>query len=159
MAHWPLSWVAYGLATAWGEARLEPIREIGKGAGKRYGKAQKYPPNIPYGRGFVQLTWDFNYEWADKNLSDAGLIAKGDLLRDFDLALKPELAAFILVRGMETGAFTGKSIADFLPSDDRPATKEQYKKARQVINGSDKDDYFADVALKTFAALHRAGFK
>src|SRR3546814_14787871 len=60
-AHWPTSWMAYGLATAWHEAGFEPVEEIGKGRVKAYGKTGKYGQSQP-GSGLVQVKWDSNYE-------------------------------------------------------------------------------------------------
>lgn len=136
---WPTSWLAYGLATAWHEARMEPIAEWGKGQGKPYGKPGKYG-QAQYGRGLVQLTWDFNYEWADKAL---GL--EGALLRDFNLALDPAIATKILVKGMEEGAFTGKSLADYIPT--ATGSLQQFINARRIINGTDKAKQIADQAM------------
>jgi hypothetical protein len=143
-AHWPIGWVAYGLATAWHEARLKPIAEYGNGAGKPYGKAGKYG-QAQYGRGLVQLTWDANYEWADKAL---GL--NGSLLKDFDRALEPEIATAILVKGMETGAFTGKKLSDYIV--DR-GTVQGFTGARRIINGTDRAAMIAGYAEQFQAAL------
>ena len=148
-AHWPVGWLAYGLATAWHEARLKPIPEWGKGAGRPYAKAGKYG-QAQYGRGLVQLTWDANYEWADKAL---GL--DGSLLANFDRALEPDIAARILILGMETGAFTGKKLADYIGERGTPAN---FKSARRIINGTDKADLIADHAVKFQAALDAGGW-
>lgn len=139
-AHWPASWLAYGLATAWHEARFEPIEEIGKGRGKAYGRPGRYGQS-QHGRGLVQLTWDDNYERADDELE-----LGGKLLADFNLALDPDIAAAILVRGMEEGWFTGKKLADYLP--DARGTFKQFEQARRIINGTDKMSLIADHAIK-----------
>lgn len=144
-AHWSTAWLAYGLATAWHEARFKPIPEWGKGKGRPYAKPGKYGQG-QWGRGLVQLTWDFNYEWADKAL---GL--NGSLLRNFDRALEPDIAARILVLGMETGAFTGKGLRKYLSGE--VATFEQFREARRIINGMDKADLIAGHAIKFQAAL------
>jgi putative chitinase len=49
-------WLAYALGTAHHETdrTFGPIRKYGRGKGK------KYSPY--YGRGLVQLTWDYNYK-------------------------------------------------------------------------------------------------
>lgn len=143
-AHWPAGWVAYGLATAWHEARLKPIAEWGKGQGKPYGKPGKYGQG-QYGRGLVQLTWDSNYEWADKAL---GL--GGSLLKDFDRALEPEIATRILVEGMETGAFTGKKLSDYITGNGTPSG---FVNARRIINGTDKASLIAGYAENFLAAI------
>lgn len=149
--HWPLTWVAYGLATAWHEARFKPIAEWGKGKGRPYARAGKYGQS-QYGRGLVQLTWDRNYEWADKAL---GL--NGSLLANFDRALEPDIAARILVKGMETGAFTGKALRHYLTGDN--ATREQYRQSRRIINGMDKADLIAGHAERFASALRMGGWK
>lgn len=153
----PLAWMAYVLATAWHESRFEPQEEWGRGDGKRYGKpgarlspdpAKPRYAGIPFGRGFVQLTWVENYEWADKAL---GL--DGALLANFDLAMKPDIAARVLVQGMVDGAFTGKKLADYLPAQ---PTIEQYENARRIVNGTDKASTIAAHASAFENAL-RAG--
>jgi len=55
--------LAYIYATAWHESRLTPIKEWGSEA---YLKGKKYYPY--FGRGFCQLTWDYNYEKEGKRL-------------------------------------------------------------------------------------------
>lgn len=147
---WPANWLAYGLATAWHEARLNPIAEWGKGAGKPYGKPGKYN-QAQYGRGLVQLTWDANYEWADRALD-----LQGALLRDFDLALDPAHATAILVKGMETGAFTGRRLASYLPG--LQGTHRQFVNARRIINGTDRAALIADHAIKFQSAILAGGW-
>lgn len=166
--HWPLPWVAYALATAWHEARLVPQREWGRGKGRKYGKPgarmrpnpnlPTYAPNVPYGRGLSQITWVENYEWLDKAASDAGLIPAGALLQDFDLALRPDVAVFALLNGMEEGRYNprGKGIAHYIPATG--ATYASYVKARTLVNLNDKADLIAGHALKFGAALHHGGW-
>ena len=144
-AHWPVSWLAYGLATAWHEARFKPIPEWGKGKGRPYAKPGKYGQG-QYGRGLVQLTWDKNYAWAD-----AALGLNGSLLRNFDRALEPDIAARILILGMETGSFTGKSLRHYLTGE--VGTFEQFRQARRIINGTDRDRLIAGHAERFQAAL------
>lgn len=149
--HWPLPWVAYGLATAWHEALFKPIPEWGKGKGRAYAKAGKYGQS-QYGRGLVQLTWDRNYEWAD-----AALGLGGSLLRNFDRALEPDIAARILVLGMETGAFTGKALKHYLSGE--VGTVEQFRQARRIINGMDKASKIAQHAIVIQDILLLAGWR
>ena len=145
-AAWPVGWLAYALATAWHEARFTPQREWGLGKGKPYAAPGKYG-QPQYGRGLVQLTWDRNYEWADKAL---GL--KGTLLKNFDLALDPDLSVRILIKGMEDGAFTGRSLSRYVSDT---GTREQFVQARRIINGTDRADDIADIAVNIQAALIR----
>lgn len=149
-AHWPVGWLAYGLGTAWHEARLKPIEEWGKGKGRPYSQPGKYGQS-QHGRGLVQLTWDRNYEWADKAL---GL--GGSLLADFSRALEPDIAARILVLGMETGAFTGKGLADYIHSEG--GTLTEFINARRIINGTDKAALIAGYAEQFRDALVSGGW-
>lgn len=164
-SHWPISYVAYGLATAWHEARLRPIHEKGSGDGpdpdkwddhlQRYdtGKLAKQLGNTPEadgdgvryaGRGLVQLTGTANYR-------KAGAALGVDLLKNPDLALRPDIATKILVWGMETGAFTGRRLSHYLLNE--PANFEAFKRCRRIINGTDRDAKIADYALTFQNAL------
>ena len=136
----PVTHRAYLLATAKHEtdSTMQPIAEYGKGKGKPYGKPGQHG-QAQYGRGYVQLTWDANYEKADKALD-----LNGALLKDFNLAMQPTIAAQILVRGCEEGWFTGKKLADYLPD---------YVQARRVVNGTDKAQLIAGYAREFEAAL------
>jgi len=87
-----------------------------------------------YGRGYVQLTWEANYE-------KFGKILGVDLVHKPDLALDPELAIKILVEGMERGLFTGYSLANFFSGE-----IADYRYARKIINGMDKADTIASMA-------------
>ena len=149
-AHWPIGWLAYGLATAWHEARFVPQAEWGLGKGRAYALPGEYD-QPQYGRGLVQLTWDRNYAWADKAL---GL--NGALLKNFDFALDPDIAARILVMGMEEGAFTGKSLADYIGDRGTPAS---FTAARKIINGTDKAALIAGYAERFQAGLGAGGWK
>ncbi|PZU59978.1 MAG: hypothetical protein DI547_05035 [Sphingobium sp.] len=149
-SHWSVAWLAYGLATAWHEARMKPIEEIGKGKGRPYGAPGKYG-QAQYGRGLVQLTWDRNYERADKELGLGGA-----LLKDFGLALTPKIATEILVRGMAEGWFTGKALRDYLPSP--LGTPPQFTEARRIINGTDRAPAIAEHARRFQDALVLGGW-
>lgn len=151
-SHWPASWLAYGLATAWHEAELRPIDEIGKGRGRKYGVPGKYAGQVPYGRGLVQLTWDANYVWADKISAEAGLTLPGEILANFELVKRPDIAVLILVKGMETGAFTGVSLANRLPEP--LADHGRFVQARPIINGTDKASLIAGYALEFQSAIY-----
>lgn len=146
MQGWPVSWVAYGLATAWHEtaSTMQPIAEYGKGRGRKYGVPGRNGGQVAYGRGYVQLTWDDNYDKADAEL---GL--NGALKANYALAMQPDIAAKILRKGMEEGWFTGKKLADYLPGD--------YTNARRIINGTDKASQIAGYAMSFEAALKDAG--
>jgi putative chitinase len=148
-AHWSIGWLAYGLATAWHEARFKPIAEWGKGRGRPYG-AVNDTGDAPYGRGLVQLTWHKNYIRADQELGLSGALAQ-----NYDLALRPDIAAAILVRGMEEGWFTSKSLGDYIEGRGTP---ESFKQARRIINGMDKATLIASHAEKFQDALAAGGW-
>ena len=145
----PLAHLAYILATAFHETAqtMQPIAEYGKGKGRPYGKPGKYG-QAQYGRGYVQLTWDANYERADKEL---GL--SGQLLKNFDLALDPVIAAKIMFTGMQEGWFTGKKLTNYLSGKNK-----DYVNARRIINGIDKADLIAGYANRFEAALVASGY-
>lgn len=147
VARWPLSWVSYGLATAWHEtaAKLQPVREAFWLNEDWRRKNLKYYPW--YGRGFVQLTWQKNYARADEELGLAGA-----LLADPDMALQPDIAAKICVFGMEHGWFTDKRLGDYLPMSGQGGF-DAYVEARRIINGTDKASVIAKEAQQFESAL------
>jgi hypothetical protein len=126
------------LATAYHEtaATMHPIAEYGKGKGRKYGKPGKHHGQIGYGRGYVQLSWDYNYEKADK---ECGL--NGALVANYDLALDPKIAFQIMHKGMTQGWFTGKKLSDYL----YPGHTD-FIGARRIINGTDKAALIAGYA-------------
>lgn len=153
VASWPIAYAAYGLATARHEtnATMQPVREA-YWLSDDWRKAHlRYYPW--YGRGFVQLTWEKNYQRADDEL---GL--GGKLIADPDLALQPDIAAEIMVRGMAAGWFSGKSLGDYLPSSG-VADVHQFTNARNIINGQDHAVDIAEIALRMQDALQAGGWR
>jgi len=139
----PLAWQACGLATAWWETNktMQPVREAYRTSEAWRKKNLRYWPH--YGRGLVQLTWLYNYEKADEECAKAGLIKAGELVANLDLAMRPDIAAFIMRKGMVEGWFTGKSFSTYLPASGT-ATRTQYINSRRIINGLDKADLIED---------------
>lgn len=147
----PMNQLAYVLSTSWHEtaATMMPIAEYGKGAGHPYGEpCPQYNNQVAYGRGYVQLTWDYNYEKADKECSLGGA-----LLEDFDLALDPTVASQIIFRGMLEGWFTGKKLGDYVNDQ-----VTDYYNARRVVNGTDRADLLAGYAESFEQALRAASY-
>ena len=132
---WPkgadIRWLAYGLATAFHETgqAMEPIAEYGRGRCRPYGIPDPQTGQTYYGRGYVQLTWRRNYARA------AAEIGGCDLVSHPDNALKPAIAAEIMVRGMTEGWFTGLRLETYFPRA-RPKTAD-WVNARRIINGLD----------------------
>lgn len=133
-------WQAYMLATCYHETAraMQPIEEIGKGAGRPYGKKIKHnrtvyvhPDKLYFGRGDVQLTWYDNYERMGKLLNLP-------LLKYPELALEPDISARIMTEGMTKGIsnrgdFTGVSLEEYFNNH-----KEDPINARRIINGLDQ---------------------
>lgn len=94
------------------------------------------------GRGYVQLTHKANYEKASK-------LTGVDLVANPNAAMRPEVAAKILVAGSQQGIFTGKKLSDYLPGD--------YVGARRIINGTDRAHDIAKLAHGYEAALRHIG--
>ena len=155
---------AYILATTWWETAntMLPIAEYGKGKGRPYGtwyknsKDQLYTfkdgsrttaylqecyPHLYYGRGYVQLTWFENFDKASKKLNH-------DFLKNPDDVMKKEYAIQILLTGMKEGWFTGKRLDDYIHQ-----SKKDYVNARRIINGTDKAQKIADIAVVFERAL------
>jgi len=139
-------WLAYALATAFHETAhtMQPIREYGRGRGRTYGRPDPVTGQTYYGRGYVQLTWKANYQKASQALGT-------DFVKQPDLVMVPENAAFIMFQGMASGWFTGRGFNDYLNGGQR-----DYRNARRIINGTDKAGQIADYALKFEAALDAA---
>lgn len=150
--------LAYVLATAWWETArsMQPVREaffLGD-----FDKAENWrKKNLPYypyyGRGYVQITHKANYKKASNKLG-IDFVINPDLVMDKNNALE------ILFRGMKEGWFTGKKIDDFIDGDDEPDNEEfaEYVKARAIVNGKDKSETIADIAIVFENALRKAGY-
>ncbi len=125
--------LAYILATAWHESRFSPLRE---GFAKNDASARLHVKNkaygkvvngqVYYGRGFSQLTWDFNYK-------TFGQLLGVDLYNNPDLAMIPKYAAEIIVVGMMEGKFTTKKLGNYITD----ASWDFYN-ARRTVNSLDK---------------------
>lgn len=164
----PKAWVAYALATAWHETAhtMQPIKERGGNRyftrlydvrGRRPRTARRYGNTTPgdgpkyCGRGYVQLTWKSNYIKAGNKIGV-------DLVNNPDLAMDRDNAANILRHGMRQGWFTGKSFQSYLPAMGS-ASKQQFTKARRIINGTDKASLIAGYASEFQDALIAGGWE
>lgn len=152
--------LAYILSTAWHETAqtMQPVREtlaktdakakeiLTKAwrSGKLPGVKTDYWSSGFFGRGYVQLTHEANYRKAGDKL---GL----DLVAKPSLALDPDIAARILIRGMLEGWFTGKKLGDYIAGADR-----NFLGARRVVNGTDKASLITDHAGTFLRALEAA---
>lgn len=131
------SQIAYILATVEHETAgsFQPVREsyyLGEPKAEAHRKTLRYYPY--YGRGYVQLTWDYNYR---KYSTLTGL----DLVNHPDLVMRPDVSLFVLTDGMKRGVFTGVSLEDFMVNE-----RLDFVKARKIINGTDKARMIAGIA-------------
>jgi len=147
--------LAYMLATAYHETAhtMQPIREYGRGKGRKYGAAAGKYGHVYYGRGLVQLTWLFNYEKASAKLGV-------DFVKYPDRVMEPKLAVAIMFDGMNEGWFTGKAVDDFIDGKDEDDAEDrrEFAGARKIINGTDKANLIAGYALAFEKALREAGY-
>ncbi len=174
LVQWPVSHVAYALATTYHETAhtMQPIQELGGHKyftrmydieGNRPRKARELGNLTPgdgakyAGRGYVQLTGRTNYRKAAEKLDALGF-DKFDVLNNPAAAMDPAISAEILVAGMAEGWFTGRKISDDLPSKG-PATLQQFTATRDVINGTDKDRQIAAYAVGWQKGLLEGGYR
>lgn len=152
--------LAYMLATAWWETAktMQPVREAFFVAPNDFEKAEAWRrKNLHYhpyyGRGFVQLTWKTNYEKASKKFGV-------DFVKEPDRVMEPQYAVPILFEGMAEGWFTGKALDDYIDDIDEPKSEDlrEYKEARRIINGTDKADTVARIAVLIEEALRQADY-
>lgn len=118
---------AYVMATIQHETdhTYRPIAEYG-------GPSKWYAPF--YGRGYVQITHEFNYKaYSDK----LGI----NLVKDTNKVMEPDISLFIIIDGMKNGVFTTLPIGKYINSQ-----KVDFLNARRVINGTDKMSLIAGYA-------------
>jgi len=146
---------AYVLATAWHETGgFKWMREIwGPTAAQRRYEGRADLGNVVagdgkkfMGRGFVQITGRRNYTVWSRRL---GL----DLLKEPQLAERPEHAARILVDGMRLGTFTGKKLSDFITLE-----RSDFHNARRIVNGMDRAKTVGDYAREFDVLLRADGY-
>jgi hypothetical protein len=133
--------ISYVLATAQWETNqtFKPVKEAyWLSEAWRQANLRYYPY---YGRGYVQLTWQNNYQkYAD--------ILQLDLVGNPDLALDHTGALFVIVHGFQTGTFTGRKITDYIT-----AGQTDFVNARRCINGTDHAQDIANVAQTYMTTL------
>lgn len=146
----PINDLAYILATVALETAytMQPIEEYGRGRGRKYGQKDPLTGQTYYGRGYVQLTWKYNYEKARDKLGV-------DFVNNPNLVMEPRYAAEILFTGMAEGWFTGKFLDSYIDDIDESDAEdwEEYRLARYIVNGKDKRELIADMAIQFEKAL------
>lgn len=151
---------AYMLATTWHETAqtFQPICERGKKDyfrryNGRHGNRQPDDGYLYRGRGYVQLTFKDNYQKASEKLSRlTDHYPQGvDLVNYPEDALKPQIAADILLIGMSEGWFTSKKLSDYIGKG-----KCDYYNARKIINALDRAKEIENAAKKFETILQHA---
>ena len=153
---WSIFDLSYMLATAWWETgrTMQPVREafyvgdFAKAEAWRKRNLRYYPF---YGRGLVQLTWDFNYRKASQKL---GI----DFVKNPDRVMEMPLAVAIMFDGMAEGWFTAKALDDYIDDIDESDAEDlrEYTNARRIINGTDKAGPIGAIAIKFERVLLRS---
>jgi len=139
---------AYILATAYHETAqtMQPIEEYG-------GWNTTYAPW--FGRGYVQLTWEENYQNQQEKLGNIPQVHEYGIPYqvhdDYNLALDYRTSAFVTVGGMKDGDFTGVGLNDYIT----PGSVD-YINARRIVNGTDRAEQIAGYAETYEAALRAA---
>lgn len=119
--------ICYIMATIQHETAytFKPIAEYG-------GASRPYAPY--YGRGYVQLTWKYNYaKYSDK--------LHQDYVSNPNEVMQPDVSLFVIVDGMKNGVFTGKTLGDYISG-----SHVDFVNARRIINGTDRAELIASYA-------------
>lgn len=103
------------------------------------------------GGGLAQTTGRRNYTKISK-------ISGIDLVKNPERIMEPDISAIALIVAMEEGIYTGKSLSDYLPSKSA-GTRQDFKRARNIINGQFEADKYAGYAIAYQAALVAAGYE
>ena len=146
-------WAAYMLATTFHEVRgtWEPIREDGKGRGRKYGLPVPPYQHIYYGRGLTQNTWLGNYEMLTKAWNKAHPDRLVDFVKNPDLLLEMEYSYWAMSYAMRHGTYTGASLKKYF--NDKITDPIN---ARRIINGIDKAELIAGYYHKFIRIIEAA---
>ena len=165
------AWLSEKTAERKGEDRYGPNGVFGQDArdlgNTNPGDGAKY-----MGRGFVQLTWKNNYRKMSQLLIQNGFqysqdgvrygngqngTQKIDLVKNYRHVNKnKDLAARILVLGMDGGHYANSGGLDSYIPENQVATQAHFENARRIVNGVDKKKHIADNAQIIVKVL-RAG--
>ncbi|TJW14473.1 MAG: hypothetical protein E5W82_10885 [Mesorhizobium sp.] len=165
----PLNRLAYVLATVWWETgkTMQPVREaywVGHGneviaENWRRTHLRYYPF---YGRSYPQFTWEANYRkasetWNAKYRGNGPIV---DFVKNPDSIMNPAYGVPLTFDAMEHGWFTGKSLDDYIDTMDEGDAEDfrEFKAARHIVNGVDKDDEIGQIALTMEKGLKAGGY-
>lgn len=165
---------AYVFATVFHETAgtMAPVREAYRQSEEWRRLNLSYWPH--YGRGYVQITHKDNYE-------RMAAVVKRDLkivIQHRDDFMLPRVAFYVLVYGFKHGSYTGKAISDYIPDNTAKSERvhfenvaaqlmkptetllyKYYKDARRCINGTDRADRIAGLALEFLEILNKSIIK
>lgn len=116
---------------------------------------EHYAPTGYWGRGFVQLTWENNYE-------DMGDEIGFDLEDNRAAAILPTISAYTTANGMIDGDFTGRALNDYLPvttndEGEQEQGQADWFNARRVVNGIRNDpNHFSHQAATHISEVAQA---
>lgn len=132
---------SYVLATIHHEtgARMQPCREAPHSTEQWRRAHLRYYPY--YGRGYVQITWKRNYQWA-RELTGLDCVAQPDLVLD------KKVSYLLCVFGMLSGRY-GKPLGKYV---DKQRGLKMYNAARASVNGKDRAAEIAALA-RTYETL------
>lgn len=147
---------AYVFATAFHETgrKMQPVYEIGPHSyfnkyepgtniGRMLGNVRPGDGFLFRGRGLVQLTGRAIY-------ARAGVYTHLPLETNPDMAMLPDVAARLLVLGVEGGWFTGRGIKSLGTNLD---DYHRFIEDRRAVNGTDRAAMIANYAMKFEAAI------
>ncbi len=138
--------IAYILATVKWESAFKNIKEKGW-ENKGYWTQDSETKQSYYWRWFVQITHKENYEKFNDLIKKEGRFNNIDIVNNPDEILNnPELAAFILVKGMKDWLFTTKKLDDY-----NQGNWYDFLSARAIVNWTDKQNEFAQNAQELLA--------
>ena len=160
-------WLAYILATSYHETaqQMFPVREhlaVSDDAAIQVFKNNKIYNDTTYwkknsetgehyfGRGYVQLTWDYNYKRADLRFNTKS--RRDSFYWHPDLALEPKRAIDVTYDGMVYGWFTGHCLLMHF----QPNRRADWRNARRIINGIDRSDLIKSYAVQFLKALDQS---
>lgn len=161
----PTNVLAYILATAHWEAHFQPVAEAWYVYPNSFEKAEAWRKrNLRYypwyGRGLVQTTWERNYRALGGLLADTLDTTSQTFIDHPEKLLEWNYALWALFRALEVGLYTGKKLEDYIDDLDESDAEDrrEYINTRRTVNGTDRAERIADLAIVYEHGLREAGY-